>query len=370
MRRYYRGGSLSLMTRRAVPLLVLVSILLLVAASGCRAKERREARLAADATATGQALAAQAEPTAAAVGPGAQTSPTDAVETRAATAAAPACPSGAPAGLSIETMASGGGERSYRLYVPASYDASAPLPLLLNFHGFGSSAAEQERYSGFIDVAEANGFVLVTPDGTNNPQRWYIYGRLEPGYVDDFAFVDALIDEVSASVCIDQSRIYAAGISNGGAMSSLLGCNVERIAAVAPVAGAPFSDASCAGDGSVPVIAFHGTADDVVPFDGGAGGRLGLPITPVRENMRDWAAHNGCDLTLQSERIAPDVVLERYELQRGRRRAALRHRRRRAHVAGVGSRHSHTGRHDAVDRRVGADLALLRRSVAVSGRDP
>jgi polyhydroxybutyrate depolymerase len=227
-------------------------------------------------------------------------------------ASAATCPAGASTGLSVQTMTSGGVQRSYRLYLPTSYDASTPLPLVLNFHGFSSNAWQQERYSGFIDIAEREGFVLVTPDGTSTPRRWYIYGKWERGYVDDFAFTEDLIDEVSASICIDQARVYATGISNGAAMSSLLGCKSDRIAAIGPVAGSPYSALLCRNAGPVPVIAFHGTDDALVPFDGGNGGRLGLPVTPVRENMLGWAEHNGCDLTLQTERIASDVVLERY----------------------------------------------------------
>jgi polyhydroxybutyrate depolymerase len=183
---------------------------------------------------------------------------------------------------------------------------------VLSFHGFGSNARQQETYSGFVEIAEREGFVLATPDGTNRPQRWYIYGRWERGYVDDFAFTEDLIDEVSALVCIDPARVYATGISNGGAMSAQLPCRTSRVAAIAPVAGSPYSDLLCRDAGPVPVIAFHGTDDEQVPFEGGSGGRFGLQVAPVRENMRDWAEHNGCEMTVLSERVAPDVVLERY----------------------------------------------------------
>jgi polyhydroxybutyrate depolymerase len=183
---------------------------------------------------------------------------------------------------------------------------------VLNFHGFGGTAQQQELYTGFVDIAEREGFILVTPDGTNRPQRWYIYGKWERGYVDDFAFVEDLIDEVSASACVDPSRIYATGMSNGAGLSSLLACKSDRIAAIAPVAGSPYSELLCRTTGPTPVVAYHGTEDTLVPFNGGNGGRLGLPVTPVRENMRGWAEHNGCDMTLHSERIAADVVVERY----------------------------------------------------------
>jgi polyhydroxybutyrate depolymerase len=113
--------------------------------------------------------------------------------------------------------------------------------------------------------------------------------------------------------CIDESRVYAMGISNGGGMTSLLGCRLnDRFAAIAPVAGSPYSELLCSGAGPMPIVAFHGTDDELVPFEGGPGGRLGLPLNAVRDNMLGWARHNGCDLTLQTQRIAEDVVLESY----------------------------------------------------------
>jgi polyhydroxybutyrate depolymerase len=299
-----------------VTLLALAAVLL----TGCeRARERREARqAAADATATVEAMH-----------DGPASSPLDATpsggegDTQASTPESSAPPPASPScegvslswapGSTIETLTSSGVERHYRLYVPSSYDASGPLPLVLNFHGFGSNAVEQERYSEVIDVAERHGFIAATPDGTNSPQRWYIYGQLEPGYVDDFDFVDALIDDLMEEYCIDQSRVYAMGISNGGGMTSLLGCRLNsRFAAIAPVAGSPYSSLVCNGAGPMPIVAFHGTDDDLVPFEGGPGGRLGLPINAVRDNMLGWAQHNSCSLDLQTQRIADDVVLESY----------------------------------------------------------
>ncbi len=217
-------------------------------------------------------------------------------------------------GSSIATLESGGVGRHYRLYVPLPYDASQPVPLVLNFHGLGSNAVEQERYSGFNDAAEQSGFIVVTPEGTGQPQEWYLYGPVEQGYVDDFAFVDDLLDHLESSFCIDASRVYATGISNGGGMTSLLGCRLNgRIAAIAPVAGSPYAPPLCDGAGPMPVVAFHGTADPLVPFEPAPDvGRLDLFNAGARANMLGWAQHNGCDLTLQTQRIASDVVLESY----------------------------------------------------------
>ena len=286
-----------------LPLLLLVATLLL---TGCeKARERREAReAAADATATVEAQ------------PGAPSGPVDATSASDAPSSATgsqSCGQSTATGSFIDSLESDGVQRSYRLYVPAAYDASSPVPLVLNFHGFGSHALEQERYSGYPALADREGFILVTPDGTNSPRRWYIYGEREPGYVDDTAFVERLIDSIAARYCVDPARIYATGISNGGGMTSQLGCRLnDRIAAIAPVAGSPYSELLCRDEGPMPIVAFHGTDDELVPFEGGPGGRLGLPINAVRDNMLGWAEHNGCNLTLQTHRIAADVVLESY----------------------------------------------------------
>jgi len=233
--------------------------------------------------------------------------------TSPSTAQTSGCGTAHGTGSSVEKMRSGGIDRSYRLYVPRTYDQARPAPVVLNFHGFGSNAREQEGYSRISAQSEAAGFIAVTPDGTGNPQRWYIYGRSEPGYVDDFAFVRELLDHLSAPLCLDQSRVYAMGISNGAGMSSLLGCELnDRIAAIAPVAGSPYSDVLCRGKRPMPVIAFHGSDDQLVPFEGGVGGRLGLAVKGVRQNMKDWSGHNGCTAALNTERVAADILRESY----------------------------------------------------------
>lgn len=219
----------------------------------------------------------------------------------------------ASAGTSEQSIQSGGLGRTFRLHVPKGYDANRPTPLVLNFHGFASNGRDQEGYSHMTAQADASGFITVAPDGTNDPPRWHIYGLREPGFVDDYAFVRELIDHLIARLCIDSNRVYATGISNGGGMSSLLGCELDdRIASIAPVAGSPFSAPSCAGKRPVPIVAFHGTEDQLVPFEGGRAGRLGLAAASVRENMRRWAQHNGCDMTLKTQRLAVDVLLESY----------------------------------------------------------
>src|SRR5690606_3032976 len=111
------------------------------------------------------------------------------------------------------------------------------------------------------------------------------------------------------------------GMSNGAQMSSLLACRLpERITAIGPIAGVELNE-PCAG-APVPVMAFHGDADPIVPYDGGGLNSVtiarqnldapglpdGLPTPPgVDESMRRWAEHNGCDPEPMEERVSPEV---------------------------------------------------------------
>jgi polyhydroxybutyrate depolymerase len=209
-------------------------------------------------------------------------------------------------GSSEQTIASGGHDRLYRLYVPDSYKRDQPAPVVLNFHGLGGNAKEQEQYSGFEDDADAAGFILVTPQALGVLPHWYVSGPYEIGYVDDVAFVSDLLDHLNETMCIDQQRLYAAGISNGGAMVALLACSLPgRFAAIAFVAGATYIDA-CAQLGPMPVLAFHGTDDRVVPFGGILFGKS------IEDVMQEWANHNACSSGSSEQDVATDVALESY----------------------------------------------------------
>ncbi|MBE0609582.1 MAG: hypothetical protein IH609_09390, partial [Dehalococcoidia bacterium] len=119
----------------------------------------------------------------------------------------------APGKTSSLSVVSSGMGRTYVLYVPPGYDGTAPLPLVLNFHGLGSNGAEQQFYSGLVPVAEREGFLVASPDGINRAWLW------NPG-VNDIAFAKDLVAEISRLVCVDADRVYATGMSNGGFMSA------------------------------------------------------------------------------------------------------------------------------------------------------
>jgi polyhydroxybutyrate depolymerase len=199
----------------------------------------------------------------------------------------------------------GGRTRSFLVHVPPQA-ATAPLAVVVNFHGGGSNAAQQRRYSGMNAAADRHGFVVVYPDGTGvRPgQRMFLTfnaGRCCPpatrNNVDDVGFTHAIIDLLRQRLPVDGRRIYATGMSNGGMMAHRLAAESSLVAAVAPVAG-QLNVATFAPRRPVPVLEFHSVDDTRARYGGGgtsAPHRARFPqFPPVEEGMARWAAHNGC----------------------------------------------------------------------------
>ncbi|MBS1838243.1 MAG: hypothetical protein JST64_11185, partial [Actinobacteria bacterium] len=125
------------------------------------------------------------------------------------------------------TVTSSGVERWYLLTVPPAHTGSQPLPLLVDFHGLTEGAEVHTRMSGFDQLAGPDGFVLATPNGTKDPVQWSV---APTGNV-DVTFVDDLVDQLGRQLCLDLSRVYATGLSNGAMFSSVLACQrSDRIA--------------------------------------------------------------------------------------------------------------------------------------------
>ena len=226
----------------------------------------------------------------------------------AASSAAPACGRPHAAGQSTETLDFQGQARAYELYVPSAYDGTKNVPVVFNFHGFGSSAKQQMAYGNFKPEADRDDFLIVAPDGQDpgSGRHWNFLG--ERGLQDDIAMVSALLDHLEATMCIDATRVYATGMSSGGAMTAFLACRrSDRFAAFGPVAVILFLP-DCHQDRPIPITAFMGTADPVVPFDGGqvqccGGATLGA----APDAMAKWAAYNGCGTEFNDERVDTEV---------------------------------------------------------------
>ena len=194
-------------------------------------------------------------------------------------------------GTSNFTVTSSGDQRTARLVIPQSYDASKPVPLILIFHGYTETASQIENISEMTPLAEQHGFVVAYPQGISNAwNAGKCCGSASSLDRPDVQFVGDLIDALESELCIDPKRIYAAGFSNGGMLSNRLACELsDRIAAFGPVAG-PRAIDQCNPSRPISMIQFHGTSDFVVPYNGGGlGGAVSAP-----DNFASWAQNAGC----------------------------------------------------------------------------
>lgn len=193
------------------------------------------------------------------------------------------------------TIQSGGLTREYILYVPASYTGATPVPLVFNFHGYSSDNSQQLFYGDFRPIADTADFLLVLPNGTiDNTGNHFWNTFLNGASVDDVGFVRDLLDTLEANYNIDPNRVYSTGMSNGGFMSYTLACELnERIAAIASVTGDMVTPAlnTCHPPRPVPVMEIHGTADNVVPYDGSPG------VVPIPTLLEAWVGLNHCNPT-------------------------------------------------------------------------
>lgn len=204
------------------------------------------------------------------------------------------------------TLEVGGLTRQYFVHVPLSYDGRAPLPLVLVLHGATQSPESIERMSGMSALADTETFLAVYPKGTGRLPTWNAgacCGYAMENRVDDVGFIDALIGKLERDYAVDRKRIFATGISNGGMLSYRLGCELaNKVAAIAPVEGA--QDIDCHPSNPVSVIVFHGTADHLVPFDGGttpfqAGSHRS--DSSVSATTAFWVKQDGCSPTPRRE---------------------------------------------------------------------
>jgi polyhydroxybutyrate depolymerase len=219
-------------------------------------------------------------------------------------AAASGCGHVASVGSVTASLSIGGHSRLVIVHVPTGYSASSPTPLVLNMHGSAATAADQEAFSGMDVTSDADGFIVaypqgLIPDGTgfdwNVPGVPLVGGRAVPsGSADDVAFLTQLVGALEARYCIDPSTVYATGFSGGARMASQLACDASTtFAAVAPVSGLR-RPTPCSTTRAVPVVAFHGTADPVDPYDGNGQAYWTYSVPQAAE---DWADQDRCSTT-------------------------------------------------------------------------
>ena len=184
-----------------------------------------------------------------------------------------------------DSILSQGGYRTFILHLPSGYTPANDYPIVINMHGLGSTAFEQQLYSQFDAIADDQDFIVVYPDAINN--SWDLFGTTDVTFLDNL--LDTLRDRYSTNDCL-----FFMGMSQGGFMSYKLACEYDAgINAIASVTGnmTTFLQASCQGGDGIPVMQFHGTADATVPYNG----TFGIP--PIEETIDYWVDKNQTDDT-------------------------------------------------------------------------
>ncbi|CAB9505707.1 Esterase PHB depolymerase [Seminavis robusta] len=225
--------------------------------------------------------------------------------------------------------------RVYRIHTPPQYNSNRPHKVALAFHGWGETSLSYTD-PDWLQAADDNNYILVMPEGIQQSWRFpgsadgvgrdgesiticdfrsngpdYCYDgcacRTRCGWTqcvdDDVQFVADLLDDLSRHICVDTTRIYSTGISNGAMLTWTLGQDARtapRLAGLAPMIGTPHPDYAVgkATSGRLPVIGIYGKRDDVVPPGGyqesqveDTAGYYWIP--PHRLHSR-WAADHGC----------------------------------------------------------------------------
>jgi polyhydroxybutyrate depolymerase len=214
-----------------------------------------------------------------------------------------------------------GNNREYALYIPASYDGSQEVPLLVNFHGGGGNIAEHIASADMRPIADTANFILVYPQAVPDPGNGGATSWMHkaPTTFDDVPFVEAMIDVIAAEYMIDNDRIYVCGYSLGGEFAYELACSLNnRIAATGAVArtmqGETFNN--CAPQHPTGVITILGTADFISDYNGITFGGIQYYMSAA-ETHEYWVTANNCNAnptmsTVPNINTSDGSTVERY----------------------------------------------------------
>jgi polyhydroxybutyrate depolymerase len=245
----------------------------------------------------------------------------------------PGCSAGSHPELTLvkQTISVNGTPRWYLISTPPDQRSSDPAALVLDFHGLDEGAALEATTSQFGPFGQAHGFIAAFPEGTGNPLSWDTATTAPSN--PDLQFVSDLLDNIEATQCVDETRIYATGLSDGAFMTSLLACTMsDRIAAFAPVSGVQLPH-PCAATRRVPILAFHGTGDPILYFNGGLGTsvlehaigeekgtapKVAIPKANLNgpgypATVKAWAERDGCSADPVNTKIASQVIRRVYK---------------------------------------------------------
>lgn len=182
-----------------------------------------------------------------------------------------------------------------------------PAPLVIALHGNTQTGEDMASRTSWPGIARREHFGVVFPDGLN--RAWADFrpnanraGRTPPEGTDDVAFVARLVEKFIADGTADPTRIYITGVSNGGAMTMTMICARADLFAAAASVIINLTDESanaCHPSRPVPLLMMNGTADPLIPYQGGRGtSRFAVPgFWSTQMTLDFWRRANGCEAT-------------------------------------------------------------------------
>ncbi|KAK9778882.1 putative Alpha/Beta hydrolase protein [Seiridium cardinale] len=223
--------------------------------------------------------------------------------------------------------------RTYMYFLPEKYDQSKANPLILSFHGASRTSDWQANLDKLTDPSFNDDHIVAYPQALQyGNSSTYIYWQGSPNATaDDVAYVGDVLDDLEDALCIDKSRIFATGKSQGGGMVGILACDEEasqRIAAFAPVSGAFYTTGSVSsltscddpktfaitcnpGRDAIPVLDFHGGNDTTININGGF--RNGGCLSNIREWVAEWVQRNNLtDSSSETEALNGSTKVYQY----------------------------------------------------------
>jgi polyhydroxybutyrate depolymerase len=201
-------------------------------------------------------------------------------------------------GVRLRQLSFGGSTRNYRVFSPAAPATGPGLALVVVLGGVGDSAQSMTNATQFDREAATGNFVVAYAEpAVPSWSAGFCCAGPESDAVDDVGYLNHLLDQLQHDYHIDQTRVYAVGVSAGAMMAYRWACaDAGRIAGVGSVAGAMLPD-GCHPVKPLSIIEIHGTADPLVPYDGGAISPAGVATQPVPSSpalARQWAMLDSC----------------------------------------------------------------------------
>lgn len=193
------------------------------------------------------------------------------------------------------------GRRPYAVYCPRGWDRATPLPAILYLHGRGESGSDGARQlliglpSAILHRASQWPFLVVCPQKPTLDAEWF----------DQRRWLNRMLRDVDDEFPTDASRRYLTGLSQGGRGTMRLAKSlVWDFAAAAPVCGWAEPSEVAANFKNLPVWAFHGLADEVIPARGSIDAIDAVPHRRKRLTLLEGVGHNSWDYAYREADLA------------------------------------------------------------------